>query len=278
MNIDLSALSTNLVTTVTQLGLKILGAIAIWIIGRMLISSVLNLLSRSLEKQNVDATVAGYLRIGISVVLRLALILALLGFFGVETSSFAALLAAAGVAIGMAWSGLLANFAAGVFLVILRPFKKNDFVTAGGVTGTVKEIGLFGTTVDTPDGVMTIVGNGKILSDNIQNFTTNPLRRVDLTAQLAHGVDPQSAMKLLREGMRQIPNVAQSPAPETEILAFNMAGPVLAVRPYTNNTNYWQVYFDTNRMIAQTFSSAGYPVPADQHLVYSGTLANRAGA
>ena len=111
---------------------------------------------------------------GVSVVLNVALVVAILGFFGVETTTFAALIAAGGVAIGVAWGGLLANFAAGAFLVFLRPFKVGDFVTAGGVTGTVEAIGLFGTTINTPDNVHTIVGNNKIFSDTIQNFSANP--------------------------------------------------------------------------------------------------------
>ena len=269
MNIDFNAVTTNLVTVGTQLGLKILGAIVIWVIGKMIINFVLSLVKHALGRQHVDSTISGYMTTSVSVILRIGLVLALLGFFGVETSSFAALIAAAGVAIGMAWSGLLANFAAGVFLVILRPFKTGDFVTAGGVTGTVKEIGLFGTTIDTPDGVLTIVGNGKIFSDTIQNFSHNPFRRVDLVAQLPHGVDPSIAAQLLKQGMRSIANISENPAPECEVLSFTASGPVLAVRPYTNNANYWQVYFATNKMIAQTFAAAGYPVPADQHLVIS---------
>src|SRR5262245_65232254 len=120
----------------------------------------------------------------VTVMLNIALVLGILGYFGVETTTFAALFAAAGVAIGMAWSGLLGNFAAGAFLVILRPFKVGDFVTVGGVTGTVEEVGLFATSIDTPDNVRTYVGNNKIFSDTIQNFSTNQYRRVDLSAQL----------------------------------------------------------------------------------------------
>ena len=115
--------------------------------------------------------------------LDIILVVAILGFFGVQTTTFAAVLAAAGIAIGMAWSGLLANFAAGVFLVIFRPFKTGDFVSAGGVTGTIHEIGLFVTTIDAPDNVRNIVGNNKIFGDNIQNYSTNPYRRVELVAQ-----------------------------------------------------------------------------------------------
>src|SRR5205814_8653486 len=137
---------------------------------------------------HVDATVLRYVGSAVSATLNIVLVVAILGYFGVETTTFAALLAAAGVAIGMAWSGLLANFAAGSFLIVLRPFKVGDFITAGGGTGTVKEIGLFTTTLNTPDNVLTIVGNNKIFSDNIQNFSANSYRRVDLKAQLDHSV------------------------------------------------------------------------------------------
>jgi small conductance mechanosensitive channel len=112
--------------------------------------------------------------------------------------------------------------------------------------------------------VKTIVGNGKIFGDTIQNFSANPYRRVELTAQLAHGVDPQEAVALLKPALAKLPNVLAQPAPDVEIITFNLAGPVLAVRPYCNNTHYWQVYFDTNRLIRDTFAHSGFPVP-DQH-------------
>ncbi len=255
---------------VTTFGLKFLGAVAVWIIGRRLISIAVRLLSHSLVTQKVDATVVRYLGSTISVVLTVILIVAILGLFGVETTSFAALFAAGGVAIGVAWSGLLANFAAGIFIIILRPFKVGDFIAAGGIVGTVAEIGLFGTTIDTPDNVHTIIGNNKIFSDNIQNFSANPYRRVDLTAQLASSVDHGSAIQLLKEGLAKIPNVLSSPAPVVEILEFNLAGPVLAVRPFCNNDFYWQVYFDTNRLIRETFGRAGYPAPSQLHVVKQG--------
>ena len=191
---------------------------------------------------------------------------AILGYFGIETTSFAALLAAAGIAVGAAWGGLLANFAAGVFLVIFRPFEVGNFICAGGVTGTVEEIGLFVTTINTLDNVKTIVGNNKIFSDNIQNFSANPYRRVDLVAQLNHSVNHAEAINLLVERLQQIPNVLETPQPDVEILEFNLAGPVLTVRPYCNNDHYWQVYFDTNKVIRETLGNAGYPVP-EQHYV-----------
>jgi small conductance mechanosensitive channel len=195
------------------------------------------------------------------------LVVAILGFFGVETTSFAALLAAAGVAIGMAWSGLLGNFAAGVFLIILQPFRVGDFVVAGGVTGTVEEVGLFVTSINTLDNIRNIVGNSKIFGDVIQNFSTNAFRRVDLTAQLSHGVDPHQAIAVLKAGLRKIPNVLVDPAPSVEILAFNLAGPMLAVRPFCNNKDYWQVYFDTNILIKDSFTTAGFSVPEQHYLI-----------
>lgn len=264
---NLQAITQNAAGMITQVGLKILGAIIIWFIGRALIRFAANLLGRALTRQNVDATITSYIRSSVAVLLTLALVVALLGFFGVETTTFAALLAAAGIAIGAAWSGLLANFAAGVFLVILRPFKVGDFVTVGGVTGTVKDIGLFGTTLNTPDNVLTIVGNGKVFGDTIQNYSANEFRRVELVAQLAAEADHEKAMRLLKAGLRQIPNVLADPAPDVEILQFTLAGPVLAVRPYCRPANYWQVYFDTNRLIQEGLHEAGFPFPEQHYAV-----------
>lgn len=249
------------------LGIKILEALALWIVGRWLIGFSIRLIDRALARQKIDPTLIRYINNTVAALLNIVLVVAILGFFGVETTSFAALLAAAGVAIGMAWSGLLSNFAAGVFLVILQPFKVGDFVTAGGVTGTVEEVGLFVTSINTPDNVRNIVGNGKIFGDIIQNFSTNAFRRVDLTAQLSHGADPHQAIAVLEAGLKKIPNVLADPAPSVEILTFNLAGPVLAVHPFCNNKDYWQVYFDTNMLIRDSFAAAGFAVPEQHYMV-----------
>lgn len=276
MNFDLNAISQTALSVLTTVGFKVLGAIILWIVGRALIRFATGLVAKTLDRQHLDPTIVSYIRSSLGVLLTLALVVALLGFFGVETTTFAALLAGAGLAIGAAWSGLLSNFAAGLFLVVLRPFKVGDFVTAGGVTGTVTNIGLFGTTIDTPDNVQTIVGNGKIFSDTIQNFSTNPYRRVDLVAQLAANADHARAIELLTGALQKIPNVCQSPAPEVTILNFTAAGPVLAVRPYTNNAHYWQVYFDANRAIREVLGAAGFPTPGE--LRYQMTIGRAAGA
>jgi small conductance mechanosensitive channel len=249
---------------VVRFGIRILGAIALWIVGRALIGFCVRFISRWLVRQRVDPTLGLYVASAVTIGLNVVLVIAILGLFGVETTTFAAFIAAAGVAIGVAWGGLLGNFAAGIFLVLFRPFKTGDFVSAGGVIGTVQEIGMFATTVNAPDNVRTIVGNNKIVSDTIQNFSANPYRRVDLTAQLAHGVDVNEAVGTLRARLVRIPNVLAQPAPDVEILQFTPSGPVLAVRPYCDNAHYWQVYFDTNRIIREAFATAKYPVP-EQH-------------
>lgn len=244
-----------------SIGVKILGALVLWIIGRALISFAISLMRRALMKRPIEPTVINYLTSTVSVLLNITLVVAILGYFGVQTTTFAALIASAGLAIGLAWSGLLSNFAAGAFLMILRPFKVGDLIQAGGVLGSVEDIGLFVTTINTLDNIKTFVGNGKIFGDNIQNFSANPYRRVDLVAQLNHSVDANQAIDLLKTALAKIPNVVTAPAPDVEILQFTAMGPVLAVRPYTNNDHYWQVYFDTNRLIRDTFGEAGFPAP-----------------
>ncbi|MGC1378283.1 MAG: mechanosensitive ion channel family protein [Anaerolineales bacterium] len=246
---------------VLPLGLKLLGAVAAWIIGSWLISFMVDYLGKAQLARKTDPTLVKYFEGGLKVGLRILLVVAIFGILGIETTSFAALLAAAGVAIGMAWSGLLANFAAGVFLVFLRPFKVGDTITAGGVSGAVKEIGLFVSTIDTGDNVRVFVGNNAIFADKIQNFSANPYRRVELSAQFAHDADLNDAMQRLRAKVEAIPNVMKTPAPDIEILTFSEYGTVLAVRPYCHNDNYWQVYFDTNKAIAAVGSEGGYSVP-----------------
>jgi small conductance mechanosensitive channel len=273
---DVNLLVQNAAATLMAAAWKIAGAFILWFIGRRLIAFATKTLGRALSKQDFDLTLTRYLQTGLSVVLNVALLVALLGFFGVETTTFAALIAAGGVAIGVAWGGLLSNFAAGAFLVFLRPFKVGDAITAGGVTGIVEAIGLFGTTINTPDNVQTIVGNGAIFSGTIQNYSANPYRRVDLTATISNAVDHHQAIRLLKDRLTRIPNVLPSPAPDVDILQFTPAGPQLCVRPYCANQHYWQVYFDTNRLIRESFGEAGFPAPMPAYSV-SGVMPGQAG-
>ena len=269
---DVNALIQNASVTLVAAAWKVLGALALWLVGRWLISFALRLVGRGLARERFDVTLTRYMQTALGILLNVALVVAILGYFGVETTTFAALLAAGGVAIGIAWGGLLANFAAGAFLVMLRPFKVGDVVTAGGVTGTVDALGLFATVINTPDNVHTIVGNNKIFADTIQNFSANPYRRVDLTATISNSVDHRQAIPLIKQRLATIPNVLTTPAPDVDVLQFTPAGPLLCVRPYCANQHYWQVYFDTNRLMREAFGEAGFPVPAPAYSV-SGLLA-----
>ncbi len=234
---------------------KLLGAVALWIVGSWVIKLVRTALSRFLHVRHFDTTLASYVEASAGILLQVLLFIAVLGVLGIETTSFAALLAAAGLAVGAAWSGLLANFAAGIFLLVFRPFKVGDTIAAVGVTGTVREIGLFVTSVVTADNVVTYVGNNRLFAENVQNYSATPFRRVDLTVQLLPGVDSEMVTMRLRQRMRQIPHLLDTPAPIIEILSFNVIGsavtPVLAVRPFCRNEHYNQVFFDTTRAIQE---------------------------
>jgi len=275
--LDTKILGTSLdsvVNAIVNVGLKAIGALVLYLVGRWLISKVIAIVEGSLEKQKVDPTLLRYVGTVINALANIALVVAILGYFGVETTTFAALLAGAGIAIGTAWGGLLTNFAAGAFLVVLRPYKVGDEVDAGDIRGVVRAIGLFVTTLDTPDNVQTHVGNGKVLAGTIRNFSANPFRRVDLTAQLHYSVDVEDAIARLKAKLVAIPNVVASPPPDVEILQFTEFGPVLAVRPYTHTSNYWQVYFDANKAIAAVGAEGAYP-PVERTLKLANGDADR---
>jgi small conductance mechanosensitive channel len=275
---DLHPFQLFLTTTATAILIKIGAAIVFWVIGRWLIARVVSLMQAGMNRNHIEPTLTKYLGSVVAIALNITLVLGILGYFGIQTTSFAAMLAGAGVAIGAAWSGMLGNFAAGAFMLVLRPFKVGDFVQVGGVTGTVHELGLFGTTIVTPDNVLTLVGNGKVFGDTVMNYTARPTRRVERTAQLAAGVDVQAAVQALREAITAIPNVAAEPAPEVHLLDLNLLGPVLAVRPHCHNDHYWQVYFDTNAAILRVASERGWPAPTPAQIVHAVPIAAAAPA
>ena len=264
---DIQSIQTFLSTTAIELVIKIAAAIAFWIIGRWIIGRVISVIQASMNRNHVDATLTKYLGSIVAIALNITLVLGILGYFGIQTTSFAAMLAGASVAIGAAWSGMLGNFAAGAFMLVLRPFKVGDFVSIGGITGTVHELGLFGTTIITPDNVLTLVGNGKVFSDTIMNYSARPVRRVERTAQLAGSVDALDAIERFRAAVMKIPNVATSPAPEVSLLDINLVGTVIAVRPYCHTDHYWRVYFDTNATMVRVCKEAGWPAPAPTQIM-----------
>jgi small conductance mechanosensitive channel len=269
---DMSALQNFLSTTVADLAIKILAAIAFWIVGRWLIGKVIGLMQAAMNRNNVDPTLTKYLGSIIAIALNITLVLGILGYFGIQTTSFAAMLAGAGVAIGAACSGMLGNFAAGAFMLVLRPFKVGDFVQIGGLVGTIHELGLFGTTIITPDNVHTLVGNSRVFGETILNYSARPARRVERTAQLAGGVDPLDAIARFKEGLGRIPNVLQNPPPEVSLLDINLVGTVIAVRPYCHTDHYWQVYFDTNEMMVRVGKEAGWPAPTPTQIMRTAPL------
>lgn len=259
---NLESINHFLNTTALDLVIKIATAIVLWIVGRWLIGKCVSLMQAAMNRNHVDPTLTKYLGSIVVIALNMALVIGLLGYFGFETTSLAAMLAGAGLAIGAAWGGLLSNFAAGAFMLVLRPFKVGDFVCLGGVTGTVKELGLFGTVLITPDNVMTLVGNAKAFSDNVVNYSVESVRRVERTAQLAGTVDPIDAMARLLAAVKDLPHVSTSSPPEINILDFNLNGTVIAVRAYTHTSTYWDVYFAMNLAIAKVGKEAGWPAPS----------------
>lgn len=247
--------------TLLDIFLKLSGAILALLAGRWVIGYAVKAVDRTLQTQRVDPTLIRYSVSSLTVLLNVGLIVAILGFFGFETTTFAALLAGAGLAVGAAWGGLLANFAAGVFLVVLHPFKVGDRISAGGVTGTVTEIGMFVTTVRTGENVVNYVGNNKIFSDNIENFSDSRFRRVESRIQLGYDVDLLQAIPLLQERLLDVPNVLSEPAPEIEVVRISRFGPILQVAPACHPSNHSQVMSDTNLKIVETLRTVGFSSP-----------------
>ena len=237
--------------------LKVLAALAAWFVGRWMIGLLKRGAQAALHRgKRVDQTLAGYLASILSVGLNILLFLAILDIFGVKTTSFAALLAGAGLAIGTAWGGLLTHFAAGVFLQVLRPYKVGDHVIIGGVNGKVTELGLFGTTVVTADNVQALVGNNKVLGDTIQNFSALPTRRIDLSCTVPVEMDLATAMAKLQQDVAKIPHVAREPAPRVEILRVTPTGVQLAVRPSAHPDHFAEVEQATQKLMVDVLGTS----------------------
>jgi small conductance mechanosensitive channel len=240
---------------------KVLGAFAVWFFGGFLVRAFQKLLSRALNRRQVDPTLIYYANSTLGLILKGFLFLGILGIFGIETTSFSAILAAAGVAIGVAWSGLLANFAAGVFLIILRPFKVGDTITAATITGVVREIGLFATSIDNGDNLRVFVSNNKLFSDNILNYSANSYRVATFKVQLAHGVDPDAAIALLASELQKLPDITPNPKVAGQITEFNLMGVVVAMTVPCNNAVYPTLFAAGNRVVYETLKAARFPLP-----------------
>ncbi len=230
-------------------GLNILTAIVFFAVGFFVIKWLNKIMELALTKKHIDKTLGVYIVNSSRILLYILLIAACMGFLGVQTTTFAAIIGASGLAISMAWSGLLSNFAAGAFLLFLRPFKVGDVVMINNITGTVKEIGIFSTSINTPDGVQTIIGNNSILTTTIRNFSTNEIRRVDINFQVPAGCNIDKLSKKLLKLESEIPNVLADPAPEVVVSEFRPIGPIMTIKAYCNNEFYWTVYNDTSYML-----------------------------
>jgi len=241
--------------------LKIIGAFLLWFFADLVIRALKRILIRALERKHVDPTLVVYAKHSLGLGLKALAIILILGIFGVETTSFSAILAAAGVAIGVAWSGLLSNFAAGIFLIIFRPFKLGDSITAGGVTGVVREIGLFATSIDSGDNLRYFVGNNKLFGDNILNYSLNEYRIASFRIQLAHGVDAMSAISQFRVRLETLEGVRKDPALSGEIVEFNPMGTVIVLKAACHQKAYASVLNEGNRMIAEVLRDSAFPIP-----------------
>jgi small conductance mechanosensitive channel len=257
---DIATAKEVIFTNVVPIALRVVGAIVLWVGGRWLIGGVRRVLAAGAVARKVDPTLVRYLDSALQIMLTLLLFLAALSIFGVETTSFAGLIAAAGVALGMAWSGLLSNFAAGVFILGLQPFKVSDVIGVAGISGTVQEIGMFNTAIDTGDNVRTWIGNARIFGDNIQNFTTNGWRRVEVKVPLPAGVDVLAALLALRELAAKVPDVMAEPVPTTELAAIDGNG-VVAVKVAAPARRHAHVQSELNKSV-MAWLKAPTSVPA----------------
>jgi small conductance mechanosensitive channel len=245
-----------LLPQLTDIATKLGGAILLWIVGRFVIKLALKAIAASMVKSKVDKTLAKWIGAIAGLVSNFLLAIAVLSVFGVETTSFAALLAAAGLAIGAAWAGLLSNFAAGVFLILFKPFKVGDLATIGGVTGRVSEIGVFATTVITADNVATIIGNGAISTAIISNYSQNEFRILEVTAQLKSGDNAMAILDDMRLELATMPDVLQEPSPKLAVLEINEHGPKIIIRTSCQIDRLQAARYDINAAILARMASA----------------------
>ncbi|WP_025614445.1 mechanosensitive ion channel family protein [Cellulophaga baltica] len=230
---------------VTDYGPKILGAIAIYLIGSWVIKKLIGAVRKVLTKGNYDESLQSFLLNLLSWGLKIFLIIMVISKLGVETTSFAAILAAAGLAVGLALQGSLSNFAGGVLIMIFKPYKIGDLVEAQGVLGNVKEIEIFTTKLITPQNKLAIVPNGAMANGNIINYTAEGKMRVDTTVGIGYGEDMKKAKEVLLEMLVANPLVLKDPAPSVNVEALADSSVNLAVRPYCKPEDYWDVYFAT---------------------------------
>lgn len=249
-------------------GLKVIAAIVILVLGRIVAKIVRAIIRRILEKSKVDGTLVSFVTSVSYVAMMAFIIIAALGQLGVQTASFVAVLGAAGLAVGLALQGSLANFAAGVLMIIFKPFKLGDLIDAGGTTGVVEEIGIFTTEMKTADNRKVIVPNSKVTGDNIVNYSSKGIRRVDMVAGVSYGDNLDKVKKVLEEILAADPRILKDPAPTIGVLELADSSVNFAVRPWAKVDDYWNVFFDTQEKIKKGFDAAGIAIPFPQRDVH----------
>jgi len=257
-----------IVIFVTTYGIKIVGAIVILILGRIVAGIGRKLVRRGLEKTKTDPSIVLFVSGLIHVLILTFAVLAALAKFGIQTASFVAVLGAAGFAIGFALQGSLANFAAGVLILVLRPYRVGDFIDGAGVAGSVKEIQLFTTVLATPDNVKLIVPNSKLFGDVIKNVTGFDTRRIDLVIGIGYSSDIQKAYDVIMELTKQDKRILQEPAPQIAVSELADSSVNMVVRPWVNRDDYWAVRFDFIRKVKEAFDANGIEIPFPQRVIH----------
>lgn len=247
---------------------KLAGFLAILIIGRWIARILSNVLKKVLSRRNIDPTLIGFLTNISFMGLMVMVIIAALGQLGVETTSFAAIIASAGLAIAFALQGSLGNFAAGVMIIFFRPFKAGDFVEAAGVSGIILDVGVFATILKTPDNKKIIVPNGSITGGNIINYSAHDTRRIDLVFGIGYDDDIKKAKEILHRLIEADARILKDPAPTVAVSELADSSVNFVCRPWVNTADYWDVYFDLTEAVKLTFDQEGISIPFPQQDVH----------
>ncbi|MBQ3121021.1 MAG: mechanosensitive ion channel [Bacteroidaceae bacterium] len=243
------------------IGATIIKVALIWIIGRWLSKRLVTLVKKLMVKKNTDASIQTFLVSLIDIVALIVLLIIIISVVGIDTSSFIALFASAGVAIGMALSGTLQNFAGGVMVLLFRPYKVGDYIEAQGQAGTVKEIQIFNTLLQTPDNRIIIVPNGPLSTGIINNYSRETTRRVDFSFPISYGDDFELAKKVLMEIIEKDARIMKTPEPFIEVGAMATSSINITVRVWCNAADYWGIFFDMNKSVYSTFPAKGLHFP-----------------
>ena len=249
-------------------GIKIIIAVVIFIVGRWIAKALKNVIQKMMEKRNVETTIASFLCNMSYVVLMTIVIIAALNQFGIQTASLIAIVGAAGLAIGLALQGSLANFAAGFLMLVFRPFKTGDYIEGAGTQGTVEEIHIFTTQLKTPDNKAVIIPNAKLMGDNIINYSAKDKRRVDLVIGVSYSDNLQKVRQVLEDVLSKDNRVLKDPAPTIAVMELADNSVNFAVRPWAKTDDYWNVYFNLTEDIKKRFDAESISIPFPQRDVH----------